>query len=112
MKLCLSITPDDIAITLGFDSGEYSLNLGSIPAGYVWHFTAWNEPYGHKDGDFRHRVDGDYRVVRGNIEQTLQYVLPKLKGNVDDRPCVNIPTDLNTRTISREVRPGCVDAFE
>ena len=112
MKLWRSITPDDIVITLGFDSGEYSLNLGSIPAGHVWHFTAWNEPYGHKDGDFRHRVDGDYRVVRGDIEQTLEYVLPLLKGKITDRQAVRIPGDLNTRTISREVRSGCVDAIE
>ena len=112
MKLWRSITPDDIVITLGFDSGEYSLNLSSIPAGHLWHFTAWNEPYGHKDGDFRHRVDGDYRVVRGDIEKTLAEVLPRLKGRLTDRPGVRIPTDLNTRTISREVRPGCVDAIE
>jgi acetolactate synthase I/II/III large subunit len=111
MKLWRSITPDDVVITLGFDSGEYSLNLGSIPAGHLWHFTAWNEPYGHKDGDFRHRVDGDYRVVRGDIEQTLEYVLPLLRGKVTDRPAVRIPTDLNTRTISRQVREGCVDAL-
>ncbi|TMD76896.1 MAG: thiamine pyrophosphate-binding protein, partial [Chloroflexi bacterium] len=112
MKLWRSMTPDDIVITLGFDSGEYSLNLSTIPAGHVWHFTAWNEPYGHKDGDFRHRVDGDYRVVRGDIEQTLEYMLPLLKGKVKDRPAVRIPTDLNTRTISRDVRAGCVDAFD
>ena len=112
MKLWRSMTPDDIVITLGFDSGEYSLNLGTIPAGHVWHFTAWNAPYGHKDGDFRHRVDGDYRVVRGDIEQTLEYVLPLMKGKVKDRPVVRIPTDLNTRTISRDVRDGCVDAMD
>jgi acetolactate synthase-1/2/3 large subunit len=112
MKLWRSMTADDIVISLGFDSGEYSLNLGSIPAGHVWHFTTWNEPYGHKDGDFRHRVKGDYRVVRGDIERTLQEVLPRLKGKVGERPTVDLPRDLNTRTISREVRKGCVDAFE
>jgi acetolactate synthase-1/2/3 large subunit len=111
MKLWRGLTADDIVITLGFDSGEYSLNLGSIPAGHVWHFTTWNEPYGHKDGDFRHRVSGDYRVVRGDIERTLEDVLPRLKGKVGDRPMVALPTDLNTRTISREVRAGCVDAY-
>jgi acetolactate synthase-1/2/3 large subunit len=111
MKLWRSVTADDIVISLGFDSGEYSLNLSPIPAGHVWHFTAWNEPYGHKDGDFRHRVKGDYRVVRGDIEQTLQEVLPRLKGKVGERPKVDLPRDLNTRTISREVRKGCVDAF-
>jgi acetolactate synthase-1/2/3 large subunit len=112
MKLWRGLTADDIVITLGFDSGEYSLNLGSIPAGHVWHFTTWNEPYGHKEGDFRHRVTGDYRLVRGDIERTLQEILPRLKGKVRERPKVVLPTDLNTRTISRQVRPGCVDAFE
>ena len=112
MKLWRGLTADDIVITLGFDSGEYSLNLGSIPAGHVWHFTTWNEPYGHKDGDFRHRVTGDYRVVRGDIERTLADVLPRLRGKVGDRPMVALPTDLNTRTISREVRAGCVDAYK
>ncbi|HVS48993.1 MAG TPA: thiamine pyrophosphate-dependent enzyme [Candidatus Dormibacteraeota bacterium] len=112
MKLWRSVTADDIVISLGFDSGEYSLNLGSIAAGHVWHFTAWNEPYGHKDGDFRHRVTGDYRVVRGDIEQTLKEVLPRLKGKVGERPKVEVPRDLNTRTISREVRDGCVDAID
>jgi acetolactate synthase-1/2/3 large subunit len=112
MKLWRGLTADDIVITLGFDSGEYSLNLGSIPAGHVWHFTTWNEPYGHKDGDFRHRVSGDYRVVRGDIERTLADVLPRLKGKVGDRPMVALPTDLNTRTISRDVRAGCVDAYK
>jgi acetolactate synthase I/II/III large subunit len=112
MKLWRSVNADDIVISLGFDSGEYSLNLAPIAAGHVWHFTAWNEPYGHKDGDFRHRVKGDYRVVRGDIEQTLNEVLPRLKGKVGQRPRVDVPRDLNTRTISREVRKGCVDAFE
>ena len=112
MKLWRSVTADDIVISLGFDSGEYSLNLGSIPAGHVWHFTAWNTPYGHKDGDFRHRVKGDYRVVRGDIERTLQEVLPRLKGKLGERPRIHPPRDLNTRTISRTVRKGCVDAVD
>jgi acetolactate synthase-1/2/3 large subunit len=112
MKLWRSVNADDIVISLGFDSGEYSLNLSPIPAGHVWHFTSWNEPYGHKDGDFRHRVKGDYRVVRGDIEKTLQEVLPRLKAKVGNRPHVDVPRDLNNRTISREVRKGCVDAVE
>jgi acetolactate synthase-1/2/3 large subunit len=112
MKLWRGLTSDDVVITLGFDSGEYSLNLGSIPAGHVWHFTSWNEPYGHKDGDFRHRVNGDYRIVRGDIERTLQEVLPRLRGKVDHRPHVEKLRELNTRTISRQVREGCVDAYD
>jgi acetolactate synthase-1/2/3 large subunit len=112
MKLWRSVNENDIVISLGFDSGEYSLNLSPIPAGHVWHFTTWNEPYGHQDGDFRHRVKGDYRVVRGDIEKTLQEVLPRLKGKVGQRPRIEAPRDLNNRTISREVRKGCVDAVD
>lgn len=112
MKLWRGVTADDIVISLGFDSGEYSLNLSPIPAGHVWHFTAWNQPYGHKDGEFRHRVKGDYRVVRGDIERTLKEVLPRLKGKVGERPKLEAPRDLNSRTISREVRKGCVDAYD
>ena len=112
MKLWRGLTSNDIVITLGFDSGEYSLNLSSIPAGHVWHFTDWNEPYGHKDGDFRHRVSGDYRVVRGDIESTLREILPRLRGKMLERPPVDVPRDLNTRTISRQVREGCVDAYD
>jgi acetolactate synthase-1/2/3 large subunit len=112
MKLWRSVNENDIVISLGFDSGEYSLNLSPIPAGHVWHFTAWNEPYGHKDGDFRHRVKGDYRVVRGDIEKTLHEVLPRLKGKLGPRPHVDVPRDLNNRTISHDVRKGCVDAVD
>src|SRR5205823_14574570 len=44
MKLWRSIGPEDCVITLGFDPGEYSLNLGAIPAGDLWHFTGSAEP--------------------------------------------------------------------
>jgi acetolactate synthase-1/2/3 large subunit len=112
MKLWRGVGPEDIVIAVGFDSGEYSLNLGKIPAGHVWHFTDWDEPYGHIDGDFRHRVEGDYRVVRGPIDLSLREVLPRIRDRVGERPMVAIPSDLNNRTIPREVREGCVDAYE
>ncbi len=110
MKLWRSITQDDVVITLGFDAGEYSLNLGKIPAGMVWHFTALTEPYGHKDGDFRHRVAGDYRVVHGDIDHVLREIIPRLHGDgLGGRPPIGLPETLNTRTIDRDVRAGCVD---
>jgi len=110
MKLWRGLTPDDCVITLGFDAGEYSLNLASIPAGRVWHFTGWTEPYGHIGGDFRHRVGGDYRLIRGDLDAVLQEIIPRLKrGGVGRRPPLELPARLNTRPISRDVRDGCVD---
>ena len=112
MKLWRGITPEDCVITLGFDAGEYSLNLHPIPAGHVWHFSSWTDPYGHLGGDFRHRVGGEYRTVRGDLEAVLTEVIPRLtwKG-AGTRPEVELPARLNSRTISRDVREGCVDAM-
>jgi len=105
-----SINQDDILITLGFDPGEYSINLGKIPARFVWHFTNLKEPYGHKNGDFKHRVAGEYQQVRGDIALALSELLPRLRAvGLGERPRVEIPGDLNTREVSREVKPGCVD---
>jgi len=110
MKLWRSIGPEDCVITLGFDAGEYSLNLAAIPAGNVWHFTGWNEPYGHIAGEFRHRVRGEYRVVRGDLDRAVSEILPRLaQRGVGRRPPVDLPERLNTRQISREVREGSVD---
>jgi acetolactate synthase-1/2/3 large subunit len=112
MKLWRGLGPDDVVLALGFDSGEYSLNLAKIPAGHVWHFTDWNQPYGHIDGDFRHRVGGEYRVVRGPIDLNLREAMPHLRDRIGPRPMVAIPSDLNNRAISRDVRDGCVDAYD
>jgi len=110
MKLWRSIGPEDCVITLGFDPGEYSLNLGSIPAGDVWHFTGWTEPYGHIAGEFRHRVRGNYHVVRGDLDLALGAIIPKLASKgVGRRPAVDVPERLNTRHITRDVRDGAVD---
>src|SRR5438445_623989 len=40
MEVWRSLGKDDVVIALGFDAGEYSLNLAKIPAGHVYHFTA------------------------------------------------------------------------
>ncbi|HEX3629777.1 MAG TPA: thiamine pyrophosphate-binding protein, partial [Candidatus Dormibacteraeota bacterium] len=78
MKLWRSIGPDDCVITIGFDPGEYSRNMAAIPAGDVWHFTGWTEQYGHIAGEFRHRVKGNYHVVRGDLDLTMGAIIPKL----------------------------------
>jgi len=49
MKLWRGIGPDDCVITLGFDPGEYSLNLATIP---------------RRTGVELHRVDGAVRPHR------------------------------------------------
>ncbi|MBI4587301.1 MAG: thiamine pyrophosphate-binding protein [Candidatus Rokubacteria bacterium] len=109
-ELWNSVNPNDILIALGFDPGEYSINLQKIPAGFVWHFTNLKEPYGHKHGEFRHRVAGGYQQVRGDIALVLSELIPRLGAvGLGERPRVELQENLNTREISREVRPGCVD---
>lgn len=113
MSLWRGLTEDDVVITLGFDPGEYSLNLGRIPAGHVWHFTDLRDAYGHKNGEFRHRVAGEYRLVRGDIGMVLRDILPRLARTIGERPSTpQAPADLNTRELARQTRPGTVDAVE
>src|SRR5712692_6483200 len=107
MELWRSLGPEDAVITLGFDAGEYSLNLGQIPAGAVWHFTDLEDAYGHVGGDFRHRVKGEYHQVRGDIALALAEILPRL--DPGERPEATIHQSLNSRQIHRDVRPGKVD---
>ena len=113
MKLWRGITEDDVVIALGFDAGEYSLNLGRIPAGHVWHFTDLRDPYGHKHGEFRHRVAGEYSVVRGDIGMVLAEILPRLAATLGERPDTPpAPASLNDREITRATRAGTVDAID
>src|SRR5258706_8981743 len=113
MDLWKGVTKDDVVITLGFDAGEYSLNLGKINAGHVWHFTDLRDAYGHKQGEFRHRVGHEYRLVRGDIGFVLEEILKRLPSALGERPeVVPAPESLNRREISRETRPGTVDAME
>ena len=113
MELWRGLTADDVVLTLGFDPGEYSLNLGRIPAGHVYHFTDLRDAYGHKHGEFRHRAAHEYRMIRGDVGMVLGEILPQLEGAKIERPATSpAPTDLNTRDISRSTRPGTVDAVE
>ena len=109
MELWRSLGPDDVVITLGFDAGEYSLNLSRIPAGSLWHFTDLEDAYGHVGGDFSHRVGGAYHQVRGDIGLALAEILPRL--NPGERPEVPIHHSLNSRQIHRDVKPGKVDFY-
>jgi len=110
MELWRSVTRDDIVLALGFDAGEYSLNLAKIPAGVLWHFTDLPQGYGHKHGEFRHRVAGEYRTVRGDIGRVLEAIIPRLRGaGVATSPQPPALGSLNSRDISRDVRDGCVD---
>ncbi len=104
-----SLSRRDIVVFLGFDPGEYELNLGNIKAD-VWHFTNLTNPYGSKrswldvmlgrDGNFRHRVDGKYRRVKVNMALALEYIIPELGKRITNRPnFFDIPENLNSREI-------------
>jgi acetolactate synthase I/II/III large subunit len=109
LELWKSINADDVVIAIGFDPYEYVLNCEQIQAGYVWHLTNLEIPYGHQNGDFQHRVAFEYRKVRGDIALVLQEVLNRLpKVEYQDSLMLD-HQNLNTRTISRTVHPDTVD---
>jgi acetolactate synthase-1/2/3 large subunit len=113
MELWRGLGKDDVVITLGFDAGEYSLNLAKIPAGHVYHFTDLRDAYGHKGGEFRHRCAHEYRQVRGDIGLVLEEVLPRLATTCTDRPHTPAaPDSLNAREVTHDTRPGTVDFME
>src|SRR5207247_9799865 len=66
MELWRGVTKDDVVIALGFDAGEYSLNLAKVPAGHVYHFTDMGEADDDKDGGFHLRVTGEDGKVQGH----------------------------------------------
>lgn len=110
MEVWRSLSQDDILITLGFCPGEYSINLATLPAGFTWHFTNLKQAYGHKSGEFKHRVAGGYQQVRGDLALVVREVISRLKAmGITDRPKVEKPDTLNTRSVSRDVRKGAVD---
>src|SRR5256712_1660139 len=86
MELWRSVNKDDVVIALGFDAGEYSLNLAKIPAGHVYHFTDMREAYGHKNGEFRHRVAHEYRQGAGGLGPVLGEGAPPLAATGTGRP--------------------------
>src|SRR3989441_8875455 len=113
MELWRSLGKDDVVVALGFDAGEYSLNLAKIPAGHVYHFTDLPDAYGHQQGEFRPRAAHEYRIVRGDIGLVLEEVLPRLAETCKDRPTsAPAPKSLNTREPESNKRHGTVDFQE
>jgi acetolactate synthase I/II/III large subunit len=113
MELWRGLTKDDVVLALGFDAGEYSLNLAKIPAGHVYHFTDLRDAYGHQSGEFRHRCAHEYRLIRGDIGLVLEELLPRLATACAERPDTPpAPESLNTREAPRNARPGTVDFNE
>ncbi|GAA2218471.1 thiamine pyrophosphate-dependent enzyme [Micromonospora olivasterospora] len=112
-ELWQSLTSDDVVIALGLDPGEYVLGMERIKAGTVVHITAWQNPYGSRNGGFAHRCAGEYRLVRGDIGQVLAAVLPLLEqGPVDSIRQPYAPTNLNDPTPPYTPAPGSVDFAE
>lgn len=112
-ELWTSVGPDDVVLALGFDPGEYALNLKRIEAGWLWHLSDLAEPWGHRGGEFRHRVGGEYRRVRGDIARALGEILPRLEAaDLGDRREPATYADLNTREVWRDVAADRVDLVE
>ncbi|NJR14883.1 MAG: hypothetical protein HC785_03720 [Calothrix sp. CSU_2_0] len=110
LELWKSINEDDTVITIGFDPYEYVLNNKQIQAGYVWHLTNLHRPYGHKNGEFQHRVAFKYRKVCSDIALVIEEVLKYLPKTEESLPSVrkSLPS-LNTRTLNRKVHADAVD---
>lgn len=111
LELWQSMNQKDVLITLGFDPGEYALNLQNIPAGDVWHFTNFSEAYGYLNGKVKHRVQGRYHQVRGNISTVLSAILPKLKTNYFNHRPTRLKT-FNTRTLTYQVKSNCINLVD
>jgi acetolactate synthase-1/2/3 large subunit len=111
LELWNSLGEKDGVIALGFDTGEYSLNLNPIPAGTVWHLTQWHNAYGQIDGSFQHRVAHQYIRILGDISESITYILKHLPESVSF-PKTHSYTHLNTRTPKKTGRKGCVDLID
>jgi acetolactate synthase I/II/III large subunit len=108
LQLWRSLGSDDWVIALGLDTGEYSLNLNPIPAGTVWHFTDWNQPYGSINRSFQHRAALQYFKIKGKISDSIEHILQSLPENFICKKAEHYIT-LNTRDIHSNIKEGCVD---
>ncbi len=96
----------DIVLSLGFDPGEYTLNMYDVQVGmisslhiyqydseirvagvvdfqahYLWNFSNLEKAFGQKDNSFQHRIAGKegYHLVRGDIASSLKEVIAYLE---------------------------------
>ena len=109
LELWKSLNKDDVLIAIGLDPYEYVLNCNQIQAGFVWHLTNLDRPYGHINKTFEHRAAFDYRQVKGDIALILKEVLDRLPNIKSRNSLVPNHQSLNTRTINRKVHPETVD---
>lgn len=101
---------DDVVLALGFEPGEYVLDMERIPAGTVYHLTAWERPYGHLSGGFAHRCAHDYQVVPGELDHTVAALVATLEASgVATRRQAGVAGSLNHRQVPPPSRPGTVD---
>ncbi|MFB7601158.1 thiamine pyrophosphate-dependent enzyme [Streptomyces sp. NPDC056160] len=107
--LWLSLGPEDVLLSLGFEPGEYVLNLRKINAGTVYHLTNLDSPYGALQGDFSHRCAGDYKRIKGDIGDLLRALLTHGGGRYAPAAVQAAPSSLNTARESIEIAPGNVD---
>ena len=103
-----SLGERDVLLTLGFEPGEYILNLADIPAGHVFHLTDQPTPYGHRDGGFAHRCRGRYHRFTGPLPSAVRSLLPT-RGTLR-QPYA--PADLNIERATDSLLPGRVDFAE
>ena len=115
LELWQSLNEQDIVIALGFDPGEYSLNLANITAGVVWHFTDMPYAYGNIEGNVRHRISGEYYMVRGSLSHNLETIINTFKTrniSLQMQPGSRL-NDLNYKKTSEyQVKADCVDLIE
>jgi len=110
-NLWKSLTKSDTVIAIGVDPGEYELNSDNFP-GNVWHLTNSEDAYGWKDGGFVHRVNGEYRQIKGDLELNLESMIQKLSGISIDNIKIEVPGNLNTNNNYGPIQEGTVDLVE
>jgi acetolactate synthase-1/2/3 large subunit len=111
-SLWLSLGTDDVVISLGFEPGEYALNLGRIPGNNAWLFTNFSKAYGQQADGFSSRFEGKCHEVRGSISKQLKRLIEGLKYKELKRAaCLQIDSR-NTVGIRNTTQSGCVDLVE
>jgi len=100
-----------IILSLGCDFDEYTTGTKPILSGDIWIFTNGIEGYGPVNGTYSHRFKGGCIEVLGEMEESLNYFLQRLR---EVKPDIvrypPAPANLNTRQPPR-AREGFVDLY-